>query len=196
MKALALVTIALALVVVRVVWSSHSEWQAAEASTGPMRAVHLGRAARLYAPGNPFSRRALDALADLGRAGGPDSLAAWQGVRSAILATRSLYTPHPTLLAEANLAIAELMAARDLPSRGSLDTRRAWHAARLARDDAPSVAWSAIAILGLFVWIGAAVLFILRAVDEQGGVRPRLALAFAASLGVGLLLFFLGLARA
>src|SRR5262249_29619212 len=98
----AIVLIALAMVVVRVVWSSRVEYLAAESSTGDARIFLLGRAARLYAPGNPFSRRALDELTQIGRARGADSLAAWQEVRSAILATRSFYTPRPELLDEAN----------------------------------------------------------------------------------------------
>ena len=192
-QTIALVVIALAIVTVRVVWSSRVEWRAAQAESGELRVVHLGRAARLYAPGNPYARRALDALAELGRAG---DLSAWQEARSAILATRSFYTPHRALLDEANRAIAEGMAERDLPSRGSLEARREWHAARLARDEAPSVVWSVVAILGLFLWIGAAVLFILRAIDENDRLRKRAAILFGAGLALGLVLFFVGLARA
>jgi hypothetical protein len=193
LQSLALVAIALAMIAVRVVWSSRAEWRVAD---GPERVVHLGRAARLYAPGNPYSRRALDALADSGRAGGPDAPLAWQELRSAILATRSFYTPHPELLAEANQALAQLMAERDSPAHGTLPARQKWHAERLARDEAPSVAWSVLAIFGLFAWIGAALLFILRAIDDQDRLRPRLASLLALGVAVGLVLFFLGLARA
>jgi hypothetical protein len=200
LKAAALVLIALALVTVRVVWSSHSEWKAAEAATGEQRLVHLGRAARLYAPGNPYSRRALDALADAGRAastteaGRAGSLVAWQEVRSSILATRSFYTPHPELLAEANGELARLMAASD--DKGAPESRRAWHAARLAQDEAPSVGWSVVAILGLLGWIGAAVLFILYAIDDEDRLRTRRALGFGLGVLLGLALFFVGLAHA
>jgi hypothetical protein len=193
-----MVLICLALVAVRVVWSSRSEWKSAEAATGEMKLIHLGRAARMYAPGNPYSRRALSALAEAGRAMGqnPGALAAWQEVRSAILATRSFYTPHPQLLDEANAAIAQLMAERDAPTRGSLETRKSWHAAKLAEDEAPSVGWSVIAILGLFVWIGAAVALIVRGVDENDRFRPKIAVGLGVGILFGLVLFFLGLARA
>jgi hypothetical protein len=194
LKSIALVLVALAMVVVRVLWSSHSEWQAASASQGEERLTHLGRAARLYTPGNPWARRALDALADAGRANRADSLAAWQEVRSSILATRSVYTPHPELLAEANAAIAFKMAEKD--DKGPLESRRAWHAARLAQDEAPSVGWSLVAILGLLTWIGAAVLFILYAVDDTDRLRPKRALGFGLGVLFGLVLFFVGLARA
>jgi hypothetical protein len=182
LKAAAMALIVLALITVRVVWSARAEWRAA---SGDQRIVHLGRAARLYAPGNPYSRRALDALADAGRAG---SLPAWQEVRSSILATRSFYTPRPELLAEANDAIAGMMADAKSP--------RAWHAARLAQDEAPSVGWSLVALAGLFGWIGAAVAFIFFAIGDDDRIRPRMALVLSLSLLLGFALFFVGLARA
>jgi hypothetical protein len=184
LQAIALVVIAFALITVRVLWSSRAEFRAAEESTGELRILHYGRAARLYAPGNPFSRRALDALARDG------SLQAWQEARSAILATRSCYTPHPELLAEANEAIARMMAEKD-PKHS-----REWHAARLEKDDAPSVGWTIIALLGLGAWIAAAVLFILRAIDENDRLRPKIAVGMALLLLFGLTLFFVGLAHA
>ena len=195
-RALGLAALALAIVSVRVVWSSRGEWKAAQSSTGDEQLAHLGRAARLYAPGNPYSRRALDELARLGRAGGAEELAAWREARSAILATRSFYTPRRELLDEANARIAILMAQADDPKRGSVEDRRAWHAARLAQDDAPSVAWSIVALLGLAAWIGSAVGFFLRAVDERDKLRPRAAVSWALGVGLGLVLFFLGLSRA
>ena len=183
-QAVALMLIAFALITVRVIWSSRAEFRAAEESVGEMKIIHYGRAARLYTPGNPYSRRALDALAQDG------SLQAWEEARSAILATRSFYTPHRGLLAQANEAIAKMMAEKD-PKHG-----REWHAAKLAEDNAPSVGWSIVALIGLFGWIGAAVLFILRAIDENDRLRPKVALGMALLLLCGLILFFVGLANA
>jgi hypothetical protein len=195
-RILALIAIALAMVTVRVVWSSRGEWRAACASSGEEHLAHLGRAARLYAPGNPYSRRATEELATLGRAGGPDALAAWREVRSSILATRSIYTPHRALLDEANREIASRMAASETDARGPYPVRRAWHAARLAEDDAPSVGWSLLALFGLAAWVGSAFGFFWRAIDDQDRLRRRPAIACAAGIAVGLVLFFLGLARA
>jgi hypothetical protein len=186
----------LAIVTVRVVWSSRTEWKAAQSSMGEEQRLHLSRAARLYAPGNPWSRRALDSLVAIGRAGGPDALDAWRKVRSAILATRSIYTPHPELLDEANAQIAELMAAAEPATRGSHEERKAWHAARLAQDDAPSVGWTLIALAGLAAWIGCALGFALRGLDEHDRLRKRPAILWAAGVAVGLTLFFVGLAHA
>jgi hypothetical protein len=192
----AVVALALAMLAVRVVWSSRRELGAAEAAVGDARITRLGLAARLYAPGNPYSRRALDELAAVGRAGGPDALVAWREVRSAILATRSFYTPERPLLDEANQHIAELMAAGEPAERGPLAERRAWHAARLAEDDAPALGWTLLALVGLGGWIGAAVGLFRRGVDEHDRLRPRAALAWALGVLVGLILFFIGLARA
>ncbi|HWE30590.1 MAG TPA: hypothetical protein VHB97_21435, partial [Polyangia bacterium] len=109
----ALAAIVLAIVAVRVVWSSRGEWRAATATQGDEQLVHLGRAARLYAPGNPYSRRAFAQLAQIGRDDPARALAAWRELRSASLATRSFYTPERALLDEANARLADLMADAD-----------------------------------------------------------------------------------
>lgn len=197
-RAIALVAMLLAIVAARVVWSSRGEWRAAAAATGDDELAHLGRAARLYAPGNPYSRRAVDKLAAIGRADPARALAAWRELRSAILATRSFYTPHRALLDEANARIAELMADAELAAgtQHAREQARAWHAARLEQDEAPSVAWTLVALLGLAAWIACALGLLLRGVGDDDRLRPRVALAWAAGVAVGLALFFLGLARA
>jgi hypothetical protein len=195
-RASALVAIVLAMITVRVLWSSRSEWSAAQSTAGDDRIARLGRAARLYTPGNPYARRALDALATEGRNNGPHALAAWREARSAILATRSFYTPHPELLAEANAQIAQRMAALEPDSRGSEPERRAWHAARLAQDDAPSVPWTLLALIGLFAWIGCAAAFFTRAIGEDDRLLRRPAMIYAAGILLGLICFFVGLSRA
>jgi hypothetical protein len=192
LRAVAFVCLLLAIVAARVVWSSRGEWRAAVAATGDDEIAHLGRAARLYAPGNPYSRRAVEKLAAIGRGDSARALAAWRELRSACLATRSFYTPHRALLDEANARIAELMAAAD-PSQPDA---RAWHAARLAQDESPSVAWTLLALAGLALWIGSAIGLLLRGIGDDDRLQPRRALAWALALVVGLALFFLGLARA
>jgi hypothetical protein len=191
-RVVALVAILFAIVATRVVWSSRGEWRAATAATGDDEIAHLGRAARLYAPGNPYSRRAVEKLAAIGRSDPARALAAWRELRSACMATRSFYTPHRALLDEANARIAELMAAAD---PGKPDAR-AWHAARLAQDEAPSVAWTLVALLGLVVWIGGALGLLLRGIGDDDRLQPRKALAWTLAIAVGLTMFFLGLARA
>jgi hypothetical protein len=197
-QALALVAILVAIVAARVVWSSRGEWRAAVAATGDDELAHLGRAARLYAPGNPYSRRAVDKLAAIGREDPARALAAWRELRSAILATRSFYTPHRALLDEANARIADLMADAEVAAgtQHARDQARAWHAARLAQDESPSVAWTLVALFGLAGWIASALGLLLRGVGDDDRLRPRVALAWACGVAVGLALFFLGLGRA
>jgi hypothetical protein len=117
-------------------------------------------------------------------------------VRSAILATRSFYTPHPALLAEANGHIADLMADADAAAGTPRSSARAWHAARLAQDYAPSLPWTLLALVGLAGWIGCAVGLLLRGVGDDDRLRPRVALAWAAGTVAGLALFFVGLSQA
>jgi hypothetical protein len=193
-----LVAVIVAIGAARVVWSSRGEWRAAVAATGDDEILHLGRAARLYAPGNPYSRRAVDRLAAIGREDPPRALAAWRELRSALLATRSFYTPRRALLDEANQRIAALMADSEVAAgtQKSRDRALAWHAARLARDEAPSVAWTLVALFGLVAWIGCALGLILRGVGDDDRLRPRVALGWALGVGGGLVLFFLGLFRA
>jgi hypothetical protein len=197
-RVVALFAILLAIVAVRVVWSSRGEWRQAIAAGGDDEILHLGRAARLYAPGNPYSRRAVDKLAAIGREDPARALAAWRELRSAILATRSFYTPHRALLDEANAHIADLMADAELAAgtQHARDKARAWHAARLLQDESPSVAWTLVALFGLAAWIGSAVGLLLRGVGDDDRLRPRLALGWALGVAGGLALFFLGLGRA
>jgi hypothetical protein len=193
-RATAFVAILVAIVAARVVWSSRGEWKAAQAAGGDDEILHLGRAARLYAPGNPYSRRAVDKLAAIGRDDPSRALAAWREARSALLATRSFYTPRRALLDEANAHIAELMA--DAEKARDREKARAWHAARLAQDEAPSVAWTLVALAGLAAWIGCALGLVLRGVGDDDRLRPRVAWRWALGVAGGLVLFFLGLARA
>jgi hypothetical protein len=198
LRAVALVSIVLALVTIRVLWQSRAEWKAAESAQGDAQILHLGRAARAYTPGNPWARRAREALAEIGRSSKPEALAASQELRSAILATRSFYTPDRALLDEMNRRIAILMAAAEADAHPTEDTatREAWHAARLAQDDAPSVGWSLAALAGLAAWIGCAFAFFTRAIGEDDKLRKKPALYLALGIAAGLALFFLGLARA
>jgi hypothetical protein len=198
-RVLGVIALLFAIVTVRVLVSSRSAFVDAErAPSHDERRFLLGIAARMYAPGNPWSARAYAALveeAQLTEAVEPKrALAAWREVRSAILATRSFYTPNRPLLDEANAAIARLTAAVE----GSGPAGTAWHATRLAEAEreAPSVGWSVVALTGLFLWLGAAAALFLVGFDANDAIRRRPALAAACGVALGLTLFFVGLARA
>lgn len=203
-----LAALVLALVTTRVVWSSRVEWHVAQsrlrAGDHAQAIDHWGRAARLYAPANPYSsrsRQALAAVATEAEVAGDSTLAlsAWRELRSSILATRSFYTPAKQQLNQANSQIARLAALAEAPAPDAapnLEARQRWHAELLARDDAPSVAWTLVALLGLIGWIAAAIGLLWRGLDDQDRLRTRAAAAWGAGILVGILLFFLGLARA
>jgi hypothetical protein len=204
----ALALIALGLVTLRVLWSSHGEWREAERclaeNDASMAVDHFGRAARLYAPGSPWVERSLGRLEEMAlgaEAHKDDSLAlmAWRELRSSVLATRSFYTPHPAALERANHHIARLTARNEPPAvapGAKLEVRERWHAARLGQDDAPSVLWAVLALLGLMGWIGAAIGFLLRGIDEEARLRKDAAIGWALGIVAGLGLFLIALGRA
>jgi hypothetical protein len=191
LRIVAVIAFVLGILAARVLWSSRVALNEAQSLSGEARRLRLGEAARLYAPGNPWSRRALESLAAEARENGPDALANWREVRSAILGTRSFYTPHRALLDEANEQIAILTARAD-----NKPDALAFHRARLAEDYAPSAAWSLAALVGLLVWLSAAVVFAVRGLDERDRLRARPALACAVAVAAGLALFFVGLSHA
>lgn len=204
----ALVALGLAMVTGRVLWSSRVEWRDAEqllAAGDRERAVdHFGRAARLYAPGNPWSTRSLDRLEELARRaeeGGEReaALGAWRELRSAVLATRAVYAPNAARRAVADARIAVLAAALESPSidpSASEEARRSWHAARLARSDEPSPIWSLLALLGYAAFLASALGFLLRGLDDHDRLVRWTALRFALGACAALALFVIGLARA
>lgn len=158
------------------------------------------RAARWYVPLAPHVGEAYDRLEALALAAEqagdrPTALAAWQGIRGSILATRSVYVPFEERLEPANRKIAALMAAWDAEVNPA-PAGEAWHLAVLEQDEAPSVGWTLLALLGFATWLGGAALFAWRAVDQD----DRLVLATARRAGIlvaiGLVVWMLGLHQA
>ena len=68
----------------------------------------LRRAAQWNTPFNPYARDAVERLFELGQQ--YDSLESYRTLRYSVLVSRSLYTPHEDLLAQADAAIATLTA--------------------------------------------------------------------------------------
>jgi hypothetical protein len=206
----------LSVVLGRVVVESRRELAVAEALHRQGRVdeavEHWRRAARWYAPGNPAVTASLHALAAVGttaEATGKVSraLAAWRAVRSAILATRSLYVPHPQELAEANEHIARLMAQEQqkepLADGGAkaagaggprpFEELRAWHLALLQRSDAPEALCAVFALLGCATWVGGALLFIFRGVGPDDALQRRPAVMSLVLVVLGFTAFLVGL---
>jgi hypothetical protein len=225
-----LLAVGLAAVVTRAVWAGSralADGDAAQQRGDLAQAVDLWRqAARWYVPGASHVEAAYQRLENLARAAeqGGDvdtALAAWTGVRSSILATRSFYLPHAERLEPANQRIAVLMAAREralepgasgagsgdaagsgnapappLPADASGDPAAAWHYERLALVPGPSVAWSVLAILGFATWLAGGLIFALRGVTHDDRLVPRTAAYAGILVAVGLVLWLLGLSLA
>ncbi len=195
----------LALLVVRVLVGAHGELTRADALRADddldAAIVHYRRAAKWYAPGNPWSTEALEALRQLAATAEADgeterALAAWRGVRGAILATRSFYVPHPERLAEADAHLADLMASLPPPpidADKSRDQLRAEHLALLRDVPRPHVGWTLLALIGFSTWVSAAFLFASRAFDAHDRFVPAPAKRFAALFVLGAIAFSLGL---
>lgn len=159
------------------------------------------RAARWYVPGAPHVSDAYDALERVARQAEEDdnpmlALDAWRGVRNSVLATRSFYVPFEERLEPANRRIAALMArvegAEADPGKTEAE-REQWHYELLERDDAPSVFWSLVALLGFAGWLGGGFLFAFRGVTADDRLDARPAAASGVLVAVGLVVWMLGL---
>lgn len=184
----AFLLLCLGIVTVRVVFSSRGllrsakEARAAGEIDRSMR--DFGRSARMYTPGNPYADQALKGLLRLaeeamGRGEKERARRCLQEARSAILSTRSFYTPHADLLAEIEARLAVVPPG--------------WPASPA---EAPGPLTSLVILLGAGMFIGAAVMMILQGRDVAGKwVRRRMALfSLLGALGFGF--FLLGLWRA
>ncbi len=202
-RALTVAGVLLAVLAARVVTSSRAELQRGDQRRGREdldgAILHYRRAARWYAPGNPYCAEALDRLAEIGdaarEAGEPErALAAYRGARGAILATRSLYVPHRDRLARAEAAIASLTA--EVTPAARRDEAAAQITAAMAAPERPRLGWTLVLLLGWLAWTAGAFLFATRALDEEDRVRPRQAQIWGTTVVVGFGLFVIGMALA
>ncbi len=161
---------------------------------------HWRRAARWYLPLAPHVAAAYDKLRGLAKQAEENkdretALSAWTAIRSSSLATRHVTSPYSDRRAEADTHIATLMAnwERELGSTQPAEARVAWHYAALQKNYMPSVGWSIVALLGLALWIGSGFGFALKGVDENDKIIAKAAGYSAFGIGLGLLIWALGL---
>jgi hypothetical protein len=205
--AAALVLAGLGALAIRVVVEGRSalaagdDWLARGKPGDAIRAFEAS--ARWYLPLAPHVDEAYGRLRGLTTSKDPAvALAAWRGIRSAAWASRTLWTPHADDLAAADAAIATL-AAKD-PQGAPVDamagdspaSRQAWQRARLSRDVRPSHGAALLAVLGIVLWIGGAVVLVRRGLDAAGAVVRRPALVGCLMLVVGLVCWAAGLYNA
>jgi len=156
-------------------------------------------AARWYLPLAPHVDEAYARMTELATERGARGLDAWRAVRSAALATRHLWTPHGDDLAAANTKIAEL-ASRDPEGAAAAgpdaETRRRFHAGRLARDPRPGTGAVVLAIVGIACWLTGIGVLLRRGFDAAGHPARRPALVGGAVTVAGLAAWALGLYNA
>jgi hypothetical protein len=195
------VTLALAVIVVRLLVDARTAYRngaAAEARGEVSEAIRFYLdAGRLYVPGSPFTRGALDRLDALGVAlvtKGDYATArmAFEAERAALLGTRSFYTPYAERLPSLERRISRLLAAaEDRSSPTTFEERAKWHAERLAERPRPKTPMVVLALLGLAMWVTSAVIFFRKGVDSNLALRRLPATLASAGFLVGLSLFLL-----
>ena len=163
---------------------------------------HYLDAGRLYVPGSPYTRDALDRLDSIGvaavtRGDYTTARSAFAAERAAILGTRAIYTPHGKRLPNIERRLARLLAAEEAPAgTATFKERAAWHEERLSERPGAKTSWFLLALLGLATWVTSAIFFFLRGLDARLGLK-RVPAALAATgfvVGLSLFLVFLRLA--
>jgi hypothetical protein len=188
----------------RAAWSARAERARGDAAFArgdvPLAIDAWERAARLRVPGTRLQARALDRLEELAgealaRGDAATGRAALEAGRRALYASRAAGVVDPARRARIDARLAELLAPAD-PGPGDLAARRAWHAAALARDDAPAPGFALLAVLGFALWVGGAAGFVLRGLGPDLGLRRRAAALAAAAVVTGLAAWVIGLMKA
>jgi hypothetical protein len=160
---------------------------------------HYLDAGRAYLPGNPVVRSALDRLDAIGVASVTKgdyvaARSAFEAERAVLLGARSFYTPYAERLPGINRRLARLMAAIEDPSgMDSFDARTAWHEQRLAGRLGPKTSFVLLALLGLGLWAGSAVVFFRKGLDKNLVLVRLPAVLAGVGFVLGLVLFLVGL---
>jgi hypothetical protein len=202
---LLLAVLALGIVVARVVIDSRAALRAGVAAEAAGDRARASReylhAVRMYVPGSPSVRRAverLEALAQTAAQAGnlEDERRAREALRSGLLGARSVYTPYADRLAASDRRLAEIYARLEDPAvapGATPEQRRAWHLERLAARPGPRLPATFAALFGFALWLSAAILFIRKGIDRGLRLQPRWGIATLVAFGVGFALFVLGL---
>ncbi len=201
---LAGVAVALLVVVVRLLVDARSAYQngaVAEQRGDTSEAIrYYLEAGRLYVPGSPFTRNAIDRLdaiaaACIAKSDYTTARLALEAERAALLGTRSFYIPNAARLPGIERRLSRLLAA--IEAQGApFEERARWHAQRLAERPWPKTSLVFLALLGLGLWLGSAIGFFRKGVDESLRLRrlPAIVAGVGFVVGLGLFLVCLRLA--
>lgn len=200
--------LALLVVLGRLTWEARAglaRGRALETEGATLEAIaHHLDAARAFYPGNPYAALAFDRLETLAFPS-PDAPAnadverrALEALRTAVLATRSIYLPHAAAFRKANERLATLYARWE--SVGQADTpeslarRESFHRDKLNALPGPRPLPALVALAGLFLWVGGAWAFMTRGLTPALNLNRGPALGAVLAFVMGLALFLLGLA--
>jgi hypothetical protein len=200
------ILVALAVIVVRLLVDARSAYQngaLAEQRGEPAEAIrYYLEAGRLYVPGSPFTRHAIDRLdaiaaTCIARSDYATARSALEAERAALLGTRSFYTPNAARLPGIERRLSRLLAATEEHSApDTFEARSKWHAERLAERPWPKTYLVLLALLGLGLWVASAITFFRKGVDESFRLRhfPAILAGVGFVVGLGLFLVCLRLA--
>jgi hypothetical protein len=155
--------------------------------------VSYRHALEWYAPGNPYSRRAADALWEIAQSaddtpqGRAQALLALDSLRTGILVTRHLLTPYGDRIEPVERRIAEL--------RGADEAGVARQHALLvsSRERAPGTVWSLVTAVAFVLWIVFTLVGIQRVFGAEAAHRRRPLATFGAASAVCLATWIVGL---
>ncbi len=164
-RGLSVVLLAIGLLVavttLRMMLDGHRHLEAAterqRAGDRPSVLRELESAAKAYVPGGPYTTRALEELEILAkgaemRGENEAALATWDLIRRSILATRHVYQPNAERLATAEKEVVRLSKSDSRSGSKTLS--------RIERPADPSVVATVLLSIGIFAWIGGAVLIL------------------------------------
>jgi hypothetical protein len=127
------------------------------------------------------------------------ALVAYRALRTAIYGIRSVVSPYSDRLPSIESRIADLMAVQEGAPKLSDDweTRKAQHEALLAKDIAPHLGWSLVAVFAFLGWIGTLFGLAFRGFDDDSGaLLPANAAPWVAGVLLTLGVWLTGLAFA
>lgn len=164
--------------------------------------THYVRSIQWFVPGLNLQERAAEGLWKVGlkyeaQNDSENALNAYRLLRGAFYSVRSFYTPGKTWILRCNEKIAVLMARQPATSESektkTYEERLAANWKVLADEKPPRPLWAMLAVCGFFGWIGSTLLFIVNAMTQSGGIRPRPALVWSVSFLLFYGLWILGL---
>lgn len=164
--------------------------------------VHYRHAVEWYAPLNPYSAEAVDALWSIARSS-PDTddgnalaLAALESLRTALMVTRSFYTPYGDRIDAIEMRIAELRSRQPEQLDASPLTDETQHQLdllRASRQRAPDSLWSVITVIAFLGWLVLTWQAFKGAFDESGRLQRRRTAVYVALVMVFLCTWIVGL---